>query len=122
MSSAAAPDGAAEPQGFAHLIEKVAVMHASTTWSDAMRDVEAVLGAPGFSDGSGWASFGTIAVSDEAGPAWSLLAKTRSLEDVARAAAALGWQVSPVVSGGHEDRRSLIAPTGLQVVAYAPHG
>ena len=121
MSSVATPDGASEPQGFAHLIEKVTVMHASATWGDAVQDVEAVLGAPGFSDGTGWASFGTVAVSDESGPAWCLLAKTRSLEAVARAAAALGWQVGPVVSGGHEDRRSLTAPTGLQVVAYAPH-
>lgn len=110
--------------GFSHLIEKTVVMHANADWAATFRDVTAVMGEPAFSDGTGWATFGALALADESGPAWSLLAKTTDLTAVADAAAATGWTVGEPHTGPHETRCLLESPTGLRVVAYAPlaHG
>lgn len=102
------------------LFEKITVMHASQQWDAAQRDLVAVLGTPAFSDDKGWAAFGTVVLSDEPGPAWSLLAKTPDLEAVARTAQQLGWEVGEPATGAHETRRILTSPAGLTVVAYVP--
>lgn len=108
--------------GLASLFDKVTVMHSTSEWADVHRDLVDVLGPAVFSDGRTWASFGAVSLSDESGPAWSLLAKTTDLEAVARAAEDLGWDVGTPVRGGHETRLPLRSPAGLTVVAYAPEG
>lgn len=102
------------------LFEKVKVMHSSRDWTAVQRDLAAVLGEPSFSDGFGWATFGSIVLSDEPGSEWSLLAKTTDLGAVAEAAANLGWHVGESVSGAHEMRLPLRSSAGLTVVAYSP--
>lgn len=110
-------------EGFEMLFDRVSVMHASARWSEATADVAAVCGAPRFSDGSGWAAWESLSVSDEAtGPEWCLLARTADLTAVVGRARALGWQVGDQVTGGHEDQVLLTAPSGLTVVAYCPTG
>ena len=103
------------------LFERVSVMHASARWSEVTADVAAVCGAPRFSDGSGWAAWEYLSVSDEtAGPAWCLLARTADMTAVVARARALGWQVGDQVTGSHEYQALLTAPSGLTVVAYTP--
>lgn len=104
----------------ARLFEKVTVMHASRQWAAAQRDLTAVLGEPHFSDGTGWAAFGSVALSDEPGPEWSLLARTVDLAGVRGTATRLGWEVGEPEEGGHETRLTLTSPSGLTVVAYTP--
>lgn len=104
----------------AALFLKVTVMHSTDRWSDAHRDLVEVLGEAAFSDGTGWASFGGITLSDEKGPSWSLLAKTTDLAEVARVAAQSGWTVGAETPGAHETRLVLTSPAGLTVVAYCP--
>lgn len=105
--------------GFSHLIEKTVVMHASADWAATIQDLTAVMAEPAFSDGTGWASFGSLALSDESGPAWSILAKTTDLAAVAEAARSRGWTVGEPHIGPHETRCVLQSPAGLRVVAYA---
>lgn len=104
----------------AALFDKVTVMHSTDRWSDVHGDLVAVLGPASFSDGAGWATFDGIALSDERGPSWSLLAKTRRLDDVARVAEREGWTVGEPAVGAHETRLPLTSPSGLHVVAYSP--
>ena len=107
--------------GFGTLFDRVSVIHASQQWSETMVDVSAVCGAPHFSDGSGWATWDALSVSDETdGPAWCLLARTPNLEAVAARAEMLGWETGDVVTGRHERRVSLTAPSGLVVIGYSP--
>ncbi|AZI65864.1 glyoxalase/dioxygenase (plasmid) [Rhodococcus qingshengii] len=106
--------------GFGTLFERVSIMHASSRWSTTTTDVTAVLGQPQFTDGSTWAVWKTLNVSDETGPTWSLLGRTTDLPAVAARAHELGWNVGEVVEGGHEQRLSLVAPSGLTVIAYTP--
>ena len=112
--------GLSSTSGFSHLFEKTVVMHSSADWAATLQDLTAVMGEPTFTDGSGWATFGSLALSDESGPAWSLLAKTTDLAAVADAAAGQGWTVGDPHTGPHEVRCLLESPTGLRVVAYAP--
>jgi hypothetical protein len=104
----------------AALFDRVTVMHSSGSWSDAHRDLVEVLGPAVSSDGSAWAVFEPLSLSDEPGPEWSLLARTRDLDLVAATAATLGWAVGPQVSGAHESRVPLRSPAGLTVLAYSP--
>lgn len=112
--------GPGGPSALAGLFEKVKVMHSSRQWAAAEHDLAAVLGEPAFSDGSGWAAFGPVVLSDESGPEWSLLAKTFDLKAVAVAAADRGWHVGEPVDGAHETRLPLTSSAGLSVVAYSP--
>lgn len=112
--------GSTDDTPLARLFEKVTVMHASRQWAATERDLSAVLGAPRVSDGTGWATFGPVALSDEPGPEWSLLAKTADLAAVKAVAARLAWSVGESEEGGHETRVPLTSPAGLRVVAYAP--
>ncbi|SNS97179.1 hypothetical protein [Rhodococcoides kyotonense] len=102
------------------LFVKVTVMHSTSNWSETHRDLVDVLGPAIFSDGRAWAAFGGVSLSDESGPAWSLLAKTTDLDAVARVAGSLGWEVGTQQPGGHETRLRLVSPAGLTVIAYAP--
>ncbi|OUC76409.1 hypothetical protein [Gordonia lacunae] len=107
--------------GFGSLFERVTVMHATDRWSGVAGDVEAVLGSPKFSDGSAWAAWDALSVSDETdGPAWSLLARTADLEATVDVARALGWHVGERTVGAHETRVPLRSPHGLTVIAYTP--
>ncbi|SLM89843.1 hypothetical protein [Brevibacterium yomogidense] len=112
--------GARGASALAGLFEKVKVMHSSRQWAEAEHDLAAVLGEPAFSDGNGWAAFGSVVLSDESGPEWSLLAKTSDLEAVAVAAADLNWHVGEPVEGAHETRLPLTSSAGLSIVAYSP--
>lgn len=108
-------------EAFGDLFESVSVMHANPDWPAASRDLAAVLGAPSFTDGIGWATWSSLKLSDEtAGPGWSLLAKTRDLVAVSEKARTLGWSVGEPQVGGHEIRVLLTAPSGLAVIAYSP--
>ncbi|MGO3327472.1 hypothetical protein [Gordonia sp. (in: high G+C Gram-positive bacteria)] len=110
-------------EAMGELFESTSVMHASADWQATSRDVETVLGSPSFSDGAGWAAWSGFKLSDEAaGPAWSILAKTRNLAAVIAAAHELGWAVGEPTVGGHETRVPLTAPSGLSVIAYEPAG
>ena len=104
----------------ADLFEKVTVMHSNPEWAAVQRDLVAVMGAAHFSDNKGWATFKNFYLSDERGPAWSLLAKTNDLKAVSRAAEGLGWGVGEPTVGAHETRLGLTSPAGLTVVAYSP--
>ena len=113
--------GAGAAEGFGTLFDRVSVMHASDRWSATAADVIAVCGEPRFSDRTGWATWESLSVSDETtGPPWCLLARTADLTAVVTRARALGWQVGDQVTGGHEQRVPLVAPSGLAVVAYSP--
>ncbi|MFE0749105.1 hypothetical protein [Gordonia sp. NPDC058843] len=107
--------------GFDGLFERVTVMHATDRWAGVSADVEAVLGSPKFSDGSTWAAWDALSVSDETdGPEWSLLARTSDLPATIERARSLGWQVGETSAGGHETRVPLRSPAGLAVIAYTP--
>lgn len=107
--------------GFGTLFDRVSVTSASNGWSTAVEDVTAVCGEPDFSDGTRWATWGWLSVSDEAaGPAWCLLARMPDLAAVVARATELGWKIGAKVTGEHERRVPLFAPSGLTVVAYAP--
>lgn len=109
------------PETFEDLFESAAMMYAAPDWRAAARDVTAVLGAPSFTDGAGWAAWPELKLSDETtGPAWSLLAKTRDLDAVIARASELEWAVGEQSVGGHETRVRLTAPSGLAVIAYSP--
>lgn len=107
-------------ESLAALFDKVTVMHSADHWSDVHRDLALVLGPPTFSDGAAWAVFPGISLSDERGPAWSLLAKTLDLDAVDRVARSSGWTVGEREPGAHETRLPLTSPAGLTVVAYSP--
>lgn len=108
-------------EGFGSLFERVTIMHSTDRWSAVAQDISAVLGAPSFSDGSGWAAWSTLSVSDESsGLAWSLLARTRDLAATVTRARSLGWQVGATTTGAHETRVPLRSPGGLRVIAYSP--
>ena len=114
-------DKSTERAGFGSLFERVTVMHATDRWAGVTGDVEAVLGSPRFSDGSAWAAWDVLSVSDETdGPAWSLLARTADLAAAIDVARSLGWHVGEESVGGHETRVPLRTPNGLTVIAYTP--
>lgn len=114
-------DKSTERAGFGSLFERVTVMHATDRWAGVAGDVEAVMGSPRFSDGSAWAAWDALSVSDETdGPAWSLLARTADLAATIDVARSLGWHVGEKSVGGHETRVPLRSPNGLTVIAYTP--
>ncbi|MFC8042529.1 hypothetical protein [Nocardia sp. NPDC057353] len=107
--------------GFGALFERVTVLHNSADWQASAAEFTAVLGEPTFSDGSSWAAFAGVSLGDEAAlPPWCLLARTADLDRVAARAVEIGWSVGPQLTGGHELRRVLTAPSGLVVIAYLP--
>ncbi|MCZ4552368.1 hypothetical protein [Gordonia rubripertincta] len=107
--------------GFGKLFEKVTVMYASDRWAASFSDVSAVLGTPKFTDNTAWAAWNELSVSDEVdGPPWSLLARTSELNKTLERALALGWQIGDRSQGAHETRVTLLAPSGLTVIAYTP--
>lgn len=107
--------------GFGGLFEKVTVLHTSAEWAATAAEFAAVLGEPSFTDGSTWAAFEPVSLGDETAlPPWCLLARAGDLDRVAARAVELGWSVGPQLTGGHELRRVLTAPSGLVVIAYLP--
>lgn len=105
--------------GFGELVERVAVLHNSARWSASYRDLTALLGEPSFTDGSAWAAFEPLSLGDEADLAeWCLLARVADLEQMRIRANELGWAASASTMGGHEERVTLTAPSGLVVIAY----
>lgn len=110
-----------ETEGFGTLFERVTVMHSTDRWAATAGDLSAVLGEPEFSDGTGWAAWHVLSISDESeGPAWSLLARTADLGAVTERARSLGWDVGDFSRGSHEVRVPLRSPNGLSVIAYRP--
>ena len=104
-----------------HVFEKLSVMHSTAHWAETFDDLTEVLGPAAFSDGSAWAKFPTLCLSDETDvPPWCLLGKTPDIGAAATLARDAGWDVGEPTVGDHECRVVLRSPHGLTVIAYSP--